>query len=326
MQRLRIKVSRQPPRARNRFEGLIGTLDMNLEVCSKVRGDSFNSYLYVGSGRPSLRLDEESLKLLLKGKMDMAVKNLRIDFEHLGFVEVSETPTIPGSTLKGNVRSRIELSFRAKDGNVRSCFIRASLPRPKPSVGEYGWRHYEVWGDILFENRGAPCDYSKGGGVCLVCDLFGTAGLKGLIDFSDFKGEAIALKPMNLPYGLKILAAPPGSIFKGRINFFSLRSHELGLLLLGMRLSKSRKGKPVLLGRLKYRSAVNGFLFGRVSYVANSLKLNELSEGFNEVKAGASVEGDKLDFLIEKLTDEARRKFGDELMVTDEVAKLASLK
>jgi hypothetical protein len=307
----RVNVLRQKPRGRDKLRWLAGSLSVSITA---------ESYLHVGSTRTQLTINEEDVKRTLlkyRGVSKSAIEAIKFE-EHTTFSLTSNgTPTIPGSSVKGNIRSRLELGFRAKNGIVRSCFIRAS-PVKEISQGAHGWRHSRIWGDVVFENRGFPCDLTKNEEVCLICDLFGTTGLKSLIDFSDFIGKDISLVPLDLEYDMRILAAPPNSKFLGEITFYNLKPEELGLLFVGMSL-----GKTTLLGRLKYRRSVSGYTFGRVRYVVEILKLwpdsEQLAVNDLTVKPGEAVEEIKLNAIINSLKSLAFEVFKDELAEVDEV-------
>ena len=309
-------VIRQRPRDRSKLEGLCGVIYTTLLS---------ESYIHVGSSLTPFKLNEELLtKLIKNGK-----KDIRSLLQAAKFMEVMQfnisggQPVIPGSSIKGNIRSRLELSFRPKDGYVRSCFIRARAPLTEaPLRGMHGWRHFKIWGDVLFEERGLPCDLIRMDKICLICDLFGTTGLKSLIDFSDFVGEGDArdmLEPLSLEYGMSLLAAKPGSKFNGRILFHNLSPSELGLLFIGMKV-----GKSVLLGRLKYRHVVSGRTFGKARYDVRAIEFLKESRDFEvdglRIKGGDRVEGAELIKLVEGLKFLANVEFKDEIVDVDEVA------
>lgn len=317
----RVNVLRQEPRDRSKLEGLCGIIHTTLLS---------ESYIHVGSSSTLFSLDEDLLtKLVRSGRRD-----IRSLLQAAKFMEVMQfnasggRPVIPGSSVKGNIRSRLELSFRPKDGYVRSCFIRASRPLVKePPKGASGWRYFRIWGSVLFEERGLPCDLIRMDKVCLICDLFGTTGLKSLIDFGDFVGESNAenmLEQLSLDYGMNLLAAKPGSKFNGRILFHNLSPSELGLLLMGMRI-----GRSILLGRLKYRHRISSRTFGKARYEVKAIDLLEDSLDLEisglRVKGGERVEGMELAKVIEGLRSLANEEFKGEVIEVDEVAIIEQL-
>ncbi len=335
-----VKVHRSGPRSRERPDGLVGRLRIRLKTCSRSLNDPVDSYLHVGSGFLRLVIDEKELRRRAsqarsRDELNRLVEDFsrRIKADYSGFVMRSLTPVIPGSSVKGNVRSRLELSFKPKDGKVRCCFIRATnSPLGPPQPGLHGWRHFRIWKDSLefIRDGDEACDYTdeEAEGVCLLCDLFGTTGLAGLIDFGDLVGTGVNLVKVNLPTGEKLLAAPPGSTFEGSVTYRNLKPEELGLLLYGMGVRDSSLGRPVLLGKSKYRRYPN-YVFGVVRYELASLELAPFSQhldaGSLRVEPGSKLEGSELDDLVRSLIESARSAFEGELLDVDEVGALERL-
>jgi CRISPR/Cas system CSM-associated protein Csm3 (group 7 of RAMP superfamily) len=323
MQPLGVEVIRARPRDRSRFEHLVGSLSVTIEPIS---------YLYIGSAQEQHLMNEEELiKVLNKygGLTSEAISSVKFEEKYSSFHTTNNVPTIPASSVKGNIRSRIELSFRARNGKTKSCFIRATAPTRPPVARLHGWRHYKIWGEVLMENRGWSCDSTRNQQVCLVCDLFGTNGLQGLISFSDFKGEGIRLERLDLEHEVNVLAAPPNSKFRGSVSFLNLRQEELGLLFIGMGLKVSARGRAVLLGRFKYRKQVGGYELGRIIYHLERLKLSEYSEHIKfeniSINPGGSLEGEDLNTLVRTLVESAMRTYEGELDVKDEVSTIEKL-
>jgi len=332
-----VRVARGKPRPRDRFEGLAGRLEVRLRACSKELGDPVDSYLHVGTGALMLAIDEARLRQRAaaarsRRQLERLVSELsgELQLDYAQFSALAGRPAVPGSSVKGNVRSRLELSLIPKDGVVRCCLIRASEePLEPPPPGEHGWRHFRIWEQALGFEREPACSYTEEEGqVCLCCDLFGTAGLQGLVEFSDFLGENVRIKRVDLPTGEKLEAAEPGSAFAGRISFRNLKPWELGLLLYGMGLRDSRIGRPVLFGKVKYRR-YPGLVFGVVRYEVAALELAPFSQpleaGGARVEPGSKVEGEALDGLVRALVEAARAELDGELLDVDEVGKLERL-
>ena len=308
-------------------------MEVKLRSCSTALGDPVDSYLHVGTGALKLVLDGAQLRRAAAARARQQLEQLvselsgRIQLDYLQFPSSAGRPVVPGSSVKGNVRSRLELSFAPKGGVVRCCLIRATEePLGPPEPGEHGWRHFRIWRQALEFEREPACDYSEGEGqVCLCCDLFGTAGLQGLVEFSDFPAEHAAIERVSLPTGEKLEAAKPGSTFAGKVAFRNLEAWELGLLLYGMGLRESRLGRPVLLGKVKYRRYPN-LVFGVVRYEVVALELapfsQQLDAGGARVEPGARVEGEPLDGLVRALVGVARAQLDGELLDVDEVGEL----
>jgi len=324
MQKLKAEVIRYPPRSRSEIKGLIGSIKVFVTSCSRQLGDDIDSYLYIGSGGKAISLEskEEELESLLRkfGSIEKAAPYVKMELGEELFNLVNNLPVIPASSVKGNIRSRLELYFKPKDGKVRSCFISAGPPLRSPLPrGSHGWRYTELWRNKIVEDRGFPCDFTKNDRVCLICDLFGAPGLKGLIEFSDLIGSNVKLQLLNLPYGVKVTASPPASSYVGHIDFTSLEAHELGLLFIGMGLKDSRRGRPVLLGRFKYRKMFGDFVFGRIRYSIEKIIVHRFSRPLGDFSPGSIIQGSSLDKVVKDCVENAVNVFDSELDVIDEV-------
>ncbi|MEM2178319.1 MAG: RAMP superfamily CRISPR-associated protein [Candidatus Methanomethylicaceae archaeon] len=328
MQSISLKVARDDPRPRDSYTDLCGYLDASIIVDS----DKL-SFLHIGSGKEIFEVNINELKELyskFKRVDESFLNKIKVKKEYDKFISTAKNIIIPGSSIKGNIRSRIELSFRGYNGIVKSCFINAGKPITKePIEGTTGWRHYRIWKEVLSEDRGGPCNFTVMNKVCLLCDLFGTSGLKSLIDFNDFECVNAKIEYLDLPFDIKVQAISAGSEFKGRIYFRNLKEYELGLLLLGMGIKDSFEGRRVILGRFKYRSIMNSFKFGRVKYRLNELELSKYSRPLSidniTLQPNTSIKGDLLNKLCKLLTDFTLKKFENEFRIIDEVKILDEL-
>ncbi len=334
-----VRVLRSPPRPRDKIEDLSGVMRVAVRVCSKRDGCGVDSYLFVGKGLKAVKLKPEVLKRLAsdsggrgRGDLTRLVEELEneLNFEAEQFSSRVDSPVLPGSTIKGNVRARIELSFVEKNGSVRTCLIVASdLPIRPPNVGQEGWRHFRIWSRSLSFKRGYACRYSEEHpAVCLTCDLFGTTGLAGLVEFNDLKmegGQLVEIEPFE---NEKLVAAAPGTVFRGSIFFKNLKPEELGLILFGMGLRKSHVGRPVLLGKHKYAKQ-SKVVMGIVRYELEALSLARFSKRLElageVLEPGSTRQGPGLDKLVAVLIDKAKTAFKDELIDVDEVGELDKL-
>lgn len=286
-----MQILKHKPRDRSRINGISGRIIVTINT---------ESYLHISSPFRGVSFDGFEIRCDYK-LIDEISRKIVKDVN--AFMRIGNKPAIPASSVKGNVRSRIELSFKPKNGKVRSCFIRSSHLLREPKKGEHGWRHYRIWKDSLSFDRRA-CDYTRDGEVCLVCDIFGTTGLQGLVFFSDFIGDC-KLEIVELPHGEKVEVAPPGSSFVGEVIFRNLKPEEVGLLLFGMGIRDEKVGRPVLLGKYKYR-----YKFGIVRYEVKSIELKNLPSSVDEE--------------VKKLVRLAMETF-DDLADIDEVRKLEEL-
>lgn len=99
-------------------------------------------------------------------------------------VRVGGTPVIPGSSLKGTLRSITESLF--SENNINVCIPEASIPKDikrSRRVNEY----------VKDLDRTSPCDPSKNGAICSVCEIFGSASLSGRAIFTDARPTSMIL-------------------------------------------------------------------------------------------------------------------------------------
>lgn len=99
-------------------------------------------------------------------------------------VRIGGTPVIPGSSLKGALRSITESLFSKH--NIGVCVPEASIPKDikrSRRVDEY----------VKKLGRINPCDPSKNGPVCPVCEIFGSASLSGRAIFTDARPTSTIL-------------------------------------------------------------------------------------------------------------------------------------
>lgn len=342
-----LKIRRKPPTPRNIFKGLVGHLEVDIKS---------EQYLHIGSGSftiPASLVHHVKRIALERGRVDNNIieeTSRMMDSTHLEFATLKERLIIPGASVKGNIRARLELSFVPVSGTIASCF-RVSGNKPPPQ----GWRHARIWEKAVRQNRGNPCSlvvgekhdrntdkhglFEQQGArseetqeVCIVCDMFGAPGLVGLVEFTDFLGppasDAVVVKLK--PYGEKLKAAKPGSVFSGQIYFRNLSPVMLGLLFYGMGLREGCEGRRVLLGKHKYkRCGRSGHVFGVVRYSLKKLVLSELSSRLEAsgivLEPGGEARGDLLGRIVKALVAVVKAEYKDELLDVDEVGRLEQL-
>ncbi|MCS7105589.1 MAG: RAMP superfamily CRISPR-associated protein [Thermofilaceae archaeon] len=332
-----LKVIKRRPKDRSRPEGLAGRLNIKLRSCSLKLGDPCDSYLHVGTETLRISFDKSLLQYTTGAKGRRELEELvnkiskTISLEHKQFSATRVGLVIPGGSVKGNIRSRLELSFIPKNDEVRSCFITAKNPIDSSARGTQGWRHRLIWQQALSVDREEACSCEvdwEDCEVCLTCDLFGSAGLQGLISFEDLVGVNTSPVPLDLPTGEKLEAVAPGSHFKGAVTFKNLEPVELGLLLYGMGIRNSRVGRPVLFGKLKYRRDLP-YIFGVVRYELENVELAPFSQtlqiGNVRLPPSTSLEGEKLDEAVTQLVDLVIGSFSGELIDVDEVGAVEQL-
>lgn len=293
--------SRQyPERAESR---IWGEILFDITVCSK-DACGFHSYLSVLSGKPLVEAEKprDSSRKIVE-QLQRSIRVSQYAFARALDPQSGERrPVIPGSSVKGNIRARIELSAFPVNGIVKSCF---SVVGGR-MISEVHQKIYEAAG--MQRER---CSYLYDQKVCRVCDIFGSAGLASRVEFSDAYlvkgrvGEVWAGK-------LRVEAAHPGTVFSGSIYVNGLTPLEVGVLVFGMSVKRvAEPGKPVLFGRFKYRPPPNSNLeFGKIFYTVRGFKPAPYSP----------ISEDDLREKLEEWVDEAKRELN--LREIDEVARL----
>ncbi|AWR96117.1 hypothetical protein DFR86_00160 [Acidianus sulfidivorans JP7] len=241
MQRFNIQRYEYTPRNK---VGLNGVIELQLTVVSE--------YLHVGSGKYDVEITKSANNV--KQLVDEYLKGNKVNvdqyFSKVAFQMVRDKKiAIPGSTIKGMVRSRLELSVPG------SCYI---------VIGEtsYPSRTYER----IFKpdpRRGSDrFDPEKFSQVCKVCNLLGNTGLASRVSFSDFVMSSGKVDYVNVN-GRDYEVVTKGSVFSGRVLYYSLDADEIGMLLYGFGFIKDcNDSKVMLLGRFKFSDK----RFGRVKF------------------------------------------------------------
>ncbi|RLE81032.1 MAG: hypothetical protein DRJ52_05070 [Thermoprotei archaeon] len=224
------------------------------------------SYLHVGTRRVKFSIDE-TLFTKYRGEIDynFLVRTSRnyVTYEYTEVVRYGNKVVIPGSTLKGCVRSRLELLAVSRDDKTHFCFRVSDIPRVfPPRKGQHGWRHYRIWEPSVGERRISTdgreaCDTTRGDyRVCVTCDLFGAPGLASRVLFENLYATVCELLSLRLDHNEKVEAVKPRTVFSGRIVFRNLRPYELGLIFIGLGAEPSGGFKTILLGKSKYRQRI----------------------------------------------------------------------
>ena len=331
----RAEVRRDNIRNRQEINPIEGFIEAEIEVCS-AKKHGLESYLHIASGDIEVEYDRNNLEseinrtLRRYGRIQMhdigrlanymKIENF-MSFNKLKDITTDkETLAILGSSIKGNVRSRLELTLVPRKGEAIACITYYTYLQREPFKGTHGWRHYRIWREALKQPRGARCDATKQDKVCLVCNLFGAPGLASLINIGTFYQTSQDNNLVKLEQrGERILAAKPGTVFRGEIYFRGLNTSELGLLLIGM--GQSEKGsRIVLLGKHKYASFA-GKLMGRIVYNITKVKITERCTGDGRILSGATYEENNISNFIFTCLNAAQSEYGDYLHVINEHEK-----
>lgn len=153
------------------------------------------------------------------------------------FFRVGETPTIPGSSLKGAIRSLVELF-------THSCVSKTRVRWERDEKEDYG--------ECRYDSR------RHRGDLCPACKLFGAMGYQGQVRFDDaplaegnhqahwippqYKSKSERDLRRYYPYELSddrpatwpLEVAMEGARFAAQAQFTNLTSAELGLLLIAL--------------------------------------------------------------------------------------------
>lgn len=288
-----------------RDEVLDGRFNVKLIVKADVPD---NSYFFTGAFVEKLKVDEESVDKLrklayeyLSGSLSMEklIRGIDENYKKIFSSKPSASAprvggkvVIPGSVLKGAVRSRIEYKLSPSV----SCY---SVMDQKLSPQLFSKNHLKFWGDEVGKSEGRlSCDPEEG--VCYVCDIFGAPGLSSRVFFSDaemVKGGTVNLRDLGIE------AIRPGSSFTFEIDCFNFNFVDLGLVFLGLEVfTKS----PVLMGAYKYRylpkfnRSYNGYAFGLVKFTVGDVK-----EVFTKVLEGLSLRE-----IVGRAEEELKKELG----------------
>ena len=203
-------------------------------------------------------------------------------------------PIIPGSSLKGALRSRLEYKLVVKEGVSYSCY---SVLSPRQEV-DTNSRHVKFWGEDILELK-TSCNFNLSENVCSVCDIFGAPGLSSRVIIDNAQPvndvELVEVSIRNL----KLRVIPPGSSFRLDIYGLNFNYLDLGLLLVSM---EYYTGSPIILGAYKYMynpvvgGNINNKYFGLIR-----LSLKKLETIFQSDKSVTE------DSLLNKAAEEVNR-------------------
>ncbi len=206
-----------------------------------------------------------------------AIPLCKIELEKMpyygAFIGYAGEPVIPGSSLKGAIRSRCELLIDelplsvAGDKRCKEiCFKFLQLRRPKqhalccwkgkPSVVQASWRHIKIYKAITMRckgNRNFVTPFGNGG----------ENAKASIIEVGNFHVEKGTLKLLTLEVFAKekrskflVEAMPKGSVFGGSIMIHRFDKQEgrdaLALTLFGLGMFKRNNRGVILIGKFKY--------------------------------------------------------------------------
>ena len=278
-----------------------------------------NNYVYIGSGKDGLARVADSIyeeKIDLDKKLEK-IANLIKPLS--SSILINDEPYIPGSTLKGMIRFRVEHSFKPdKNGKIYSCFIKQARPDVKENIKnfltKFGYFPNEV---KARENENIRADQ-----FCKLCDLFGNSNLASRVFISDAKPlNEIKLEELNISEKWNDIrrVIPPKSQFKFTINLNNSDMEDLALLYLGMNLHNDG---TLLLGMNKFALKKNDkgqiLHFGRIK-----LKISKIFEFSSDKKGFSEKEMNTLEEIkkfSEKVLNEIK-KFGEQIRNFNETSE-----
>lgn len=191
-------------------------------------------------------------------------------------IKIGGVPVIPGSSLKGALRSIIE-SILSESG-VDVCIPEASIPKQikqRRNVDEYA----------RYLGRLPPCNQIKGD-VCPVCEIFGAASLSGRAVFLDARPEStiIPIKRTHVAIRrdtnaqsdgslMELEAVDKGAVFLGKIRIINAENWHIGAILRALEVLKL-----VGLGAKKTAG------YGEIDTLAKKITLNTFVNSVRETK------------------------------------------
>ncbi len=262
-------------------------LTLSLRFNCTVDKDSYLFSASLPSHLPDLSRKFENIKSEFLSKCQIDTKMLERLINEIDNFKKSDRNTkdfpkldkyfIPGSSLKGVIRSRIEYKLMYKNNtNAYSCYIVDGYFRQPSS------KHLKFW-----NINDQPREYCEIPKICIVCDMFGNRNLASLTEFSD--AVTYDNNPVERLPELGISAIKPNTTFVMDILCKNYDYLRLGLLFLGLELySKS----PILIGmyKYKYNGIVgkelfdNKYWFGKVRFeLVNARDINNKEHNIEEL-------------------------------------------
>ena len=186
-------------------------------------------------------------------------------------IKIGGVPVIPGSSIKGALRSITESIF--SQSGIDVCIPGASIPKTE--------RRKRQGADYARDlGRLPPCDHSKGN-VCPVCDIFGAASLSGRATFLDARPESdiVPIKRAHVAIRrdtnaqsdgslMELEAIDEGATFLGTIRVVNAEDWQMGAILRALEVLKM-----VGLGAKKTAG------YGEIDTSVEKIMLNTFADG-----------------------------------------------
>ncbi|MHA1766095.1 MAG: RAMP superfamily CRISPR-associated protein [Promethearchaeota archaeon] len=264
-----------------------------------------NNYLFIGSNWDEIEeIPEEYFSM--EKSFEECINHISKQINSVSStILIGGKPIIPGSTLKGAIRFRVEHSFKPdKNNEIFSCFIKQSRPAPKSMIKNF-LKAFGYGNNIPPTRPNEDINLIKEN-CCQTCDLFGNSSLEGRIFFSDAEPINASMKIIILQVRAgrdekRVIA--PGSTFNFTVGIKNVDDIDLALLYLGMNLHNDG---TILLGMNKFatRREINGNIihFGKVKLNINEIKryssengrITIIHEDLNQINEKASKKVEEL--------------------------------
>ena len=278
-----------------------------------------NNYIFVGSARDELARVPDSVfeeKIDLDNKLEKIADLIR---PMSSTILIEGEPYIPGSTLKGMIRFRVEHSFKPeKNGKIYSCFIKQSRPEIKDNIKNFLIK----FGYFPNEVEVRKDEDIRSDQFCKVCDLFGNSNLASRVIISDAKPlNEIKLEELNISEKWNDIrrVIPPKSQFKFTINLNNGDMEDLALLYLGMNFHNDG---TLLLGMNKFAPKKDDqgqtLHFGRIKLkISKIFEFSSDKKGFHEKEI---ITTEEINEFNEKVLNEIKQ-FGDQIRIFNETSE-----
>ncbi len=206
-----------------------------------------SNYLHVSSGHEDSSISTDNIdavvkEFISKGTLGAIAKGKYF----VKFMSDGDRMVIPGGTIKGLVRSRLELlvecacySNPANRGSSTVSQKYKSIFRP---ARKYSEREY------------------TGHDMCFVCDLMGNMGLASRVSFRDLRFENGKVDVVNM-MGKDYQVVTKGTKFSGSFSISNADDKDIGAVLYGLGFRQG-SWKVVLMGRFKFQDRK----WGRVKF------------------------------------------------------------
>jgi len=311
-----VKTVRNRATDRSDFRNFSGFVIYHAEVAS-------GSFLHVGSGEREKQLKNyEELRSIVSSNKPIDINKVTSSylasseiafFAHYGDRNTEQKQLIiPGSTVKGLSRFRMEHSFKIINGLSLSCFIiQSKYAPPRNKIMNF----LNIYGD---GNSITPRFTCRGkDDPCVTCNIYGKMGLRSRVHFTDAllqTSEHIAR--MKTEFGSYLEVIKEGGSFSGKIYFDSLLLEEIGLILNSLGIFTKA---PVPVGLSKYRSfKLNGknVTMGKLHFNLKKLLVRKPNKTY---KTGKKVKPpDNLDSFLIDSQNAMNQKYGKYLREINE--------